>query len=150
MELLLIPNSGLTRPNDTNIFIYIYIYIYIYIERERERVCMCVCVCKTVVGPTKEKYFFFYLNSSANDMSFFKHIIICICIYLCNTCFGHSSPLKIPTDSIAGQGLECLVHMSSSSSWRAASMDIPDPLSPRLPVIHCLRQVFRVTSRIIT
>ena len=39
---------------------------------------------------------------------------------------------------------------SSSSSSRAASTDIPDPLSPRLLIIHHLRQVFRVTSRIIT
>ena len=35
---------------------------------------------------------------------------------------------------------------SSSSSCRAASTDIPDPLSPLLPIIHRLRQVFRVTS----
>ena len=35
-------------------------------------------------------------------------------------------------------------------SCRAASTDIPDPLSSRLPVIHRLWQVFRVTSRIIT
>ena len=40
--------------------------------------------------------------------------------------------------------------MPSSSSRRAASTDIPDPLSPRLPIIHRLRQVFRVTSSIIT
>ena len=33
---------------------------------------------------------------------------------------------------------------SSSSSCRAASTDIPDPLSPRLPIIHRLWQVFRV------
>ena len=39
---------------------------------------------------------------------------------------------------------------SSSSSWRAASTDIPDPLSPRLPIIHRLRQVFKITSRIIS
>ena len=38
----------------------------------------------------------------------------------------------------------------SSSSCRAACTDIPDPLSPRLPIIHRLRQVFGVTSRIIT
>ena len=38
----------------------------------------------------------------------------------------------------------------SSSSCRATSTDIPDPLSPRLPIIHRLWQVFRVTSRIIT
>ena len=35
--------------------------------------------------------------------------------------------------------------ISTSSSCRAASTDIPDPLSPRLPIIHRLWQVFRVT-----
>ena len=45
----------------------------------------------------------------------------------------------------------CISHTSSSSSsCRVASTDIPDPLSPRLPIIHCLWQVFRVTSHIIT
>ena len=39
---------------------------------------------------------------------------------------------------------------SSSSSCRAASTDIPDPLSPLLPIIHRLRQVFRVTSCVLT
>ena len=39
---------------------------------------------------------------------------------------------------------------SSSSSCRAASMDIPDSLSPLLPIILHLRQVFRATSRILT
>ena len=36
----------------------------------------------------------------------------------------------------------------SSSSCRAASMDIPDPLSPLLPIVHRVWQVFRATSRI--
>ena len=35
---------------------------------------------------------------------------------------------------------------SSSSSSRATSMDIPDPLSPPLPIVHHLWQVFRATS----
>ena len=35
---------------------------------------------------------------------------------------------------------------SSSSSCRAASTVIPDPLSPLLPIIHRLRWVFKVTS----
>ena len=39
---------------------------------------------------------------------------------------------------------------SSSSSRRAASTDIPDHLSPLLPIIPCLRQVFWVTSRVLT
>ena len=38
----------------------------------------------------------------------------------------------------------------SSSSCRAISTDIPDPLSPLLPIVHRLRQVFRATSRILT
>ena len=33
---------------------------------------------------------------------------------------------------------------SSSSSCRASSMDIPDPLSPLFPIVHRLRQVFRM------
>ena len=39
---------------------------------------------------------------------------------------------------------------SSSSSCHAASTDIPDPLSPLLSIVHCLWQVFRATSRILT
>ena len=39
---------------------------------------------------------------------------------------------------------------SSSSSCRAASTDIPDPLSPLLPIVHRLWQVFRAISRILT
>ena len=37
-----------------------------------------------------------------------------------------------------------------SSSCHAASTDIPDPLSPLLPIIHRFWQVFRATSRILT
>ena len=39
---------------------------------------------------------------------------------------------------------------SSSSSCRAASRDIPDPLSPLLRIVHRLWQVFRATSRILS
>ena len=38
----------------------------------------------------------------------------------------------------------------SSSSYRAGSTDIPDPLSPLFPIVHRLRQVFRTTSCILT
>ena len=37
-----------------------------------------------------------------------------------------------------------------SSSCRAASTDIPDLLSPLLPIIHRLRQVFRIISCVLT
>ena len=39
---------------------------------------------------------------------------------------------------------------SSSSSRRATSTDILDHLSPLLPIVHHLRQVFWVTSRVLT
>ena len=42
------------------------------------------------------------------------------------------------------------VYISSSSSCRAGITDIPDPLSPLLPIVHRPRQVFRTTSRILT
>ena len=38
----------------------------------------------------------------------------------------------------------------SSSSYRAGSTDIPDPLSPLLPIVHRPRQVFRTTTCILT
>ena len=37
---------------------------------------------------------------------------------------------------------------SSCSSYRAISMDIPDPLSPPLPIVHCFWQFLRATSSI--
>ena len=42
------------------------------------------------------------------------------------------------------------IYISSSSSCCAASTDIPDPLSPFLPIIHRFWQVFRATSCILT
>ena len=39
---------------------------------------------------------------------------------------------------------------SSSSSCRAGSTDIPDPLAPLFPIVHRLRQVFWTTSCILT
>ena len=39
---------------------------------------------------------------------------------------------------------------SSSSSCRAASTDIPDPLPPLLPIVHRFWLVLRATSRILT
>ena len=36
----------------------------------------------------------------------------------------------------------------SSSSYRAISMDIPDPPSLPLPIVHCFRQILKATSRI--
>ena len=40
--------------------------------------------------------------------------------------------------------------MIKSSSFRAANTDIPDPLSPLLPIVHRHWQVFRATFSILT
>ena len=42
------------------------------------------------------------------------------------------------------------IEFLSSKPCRAACANIPDRLSPSLPIIHRLRQVFRVTSRVLT
>ena len=41
-----------------------------------------------------------------------------------------------------------LMSSSSSSSHRAISTDIPDPLSSPFSIVHCFQQVFRNASRI--
>ena len=43
-----------------------------------------------------------------------------------------------------------LTMWSSSSSCCAISMNIPGPLLPHLPIIHCFRQILRATSSIDT
>ena len=58
--------------------------------------------------------------------------------------------IYIHTQTQRNISLSLSFYISSSSSCRTASTDIPDPLSPSLPIIHRLRQVFKVTSRIIT
>ena len=62
----------------------------------------------------------------------FIYTHICICISLC-----------INKDMY-------IYISSSSSSCNAVSMDIPDPLSPLLPIVHRLWQVFRAESCILT
>ena len=41
-------------------------------------------------------------------------------------------------------------HVTYISSCRAAGTDMPDPLSPLLPIVHRLWQVFRAKPRILT
>ena len=53
-------------------------------------------------------------------------------------------------DSFSVMFSDTVWRISSSSSCRAARTDIPDPLSPLLPIVHCFWLVFRVTSRILT
>ena len=61
----------------------------------------------------------------------YTHIHVHVCVYT----HTHTHTL-----------IHIYIYISSSSSCCAASTDIPDPLSPLLPIIHCLRQVFKTTS----
>ena len=67
-----------------------------------------------------------------------------------------NSPLKKPAQTLQKRQSEEYIRevkricLSSSSSYRAGSTDIPDPLSPLLPIVHRPRQVFRTTSCILT
>ena len=79
--------------------------------------------------------------------------------------YGNEGVFRIPQRSgITGTSpLDCLVLYPglslgksypsikmSSSLCRAASTDIPDPLSPLLPIVHRFWLVFRATSVILT
>ena len=68
------------------------------------------------------------------------HTHICTCTHSCEKKTG--TPHKDDDDDD--------ISSSSSSSCRAGSTDIPDPLSPLFHIVHCPRQVFRTTSRILT
>ena len=57
---------------------------------------------------------------------------------------GFRSQVQAPymfshTEELGYNETVCLwmtIYISSSSSYRAGSMDIPDPLSPLLPIVH--------------
>ena len=55
-----------------------------------------------------------------------------------------------PNSGLTGSNNTIYIYISSSSSWRAASTDFPDPLLPLVPIVHCSRQVFSATSCIST
>ena len=63
-----------------------------------------------------------------------------------SACVGKSKELLI----LDWDNIRIKNYLYSSSSCRAASMDIPDPLSPLLPTVHRFWQVLRATSRILT
>ena len=75
-------------------------------------------------------WFHVFISNNINNMvsnNYFRLIIvICLNSYLTN----NDNPY------------------SSSSSCHAISIDIPDPLSPPLPIVHCYWQVLRATSSI--
>ena len=79
----------------------------------------------------------------------------CVRVFVCiHMCMGVYIYIYIHTHAHMNGCTHTRVYtcmcISSSSSCRAACADIPDRLSPFLPIIHRLRQVFRVTSRVLT
>ena len=120
------------------------IYIYIYIYDSRQRVF---------------RRFFFLFYSLRSPRSVAANVLYCYIVLSSNSnraitftfdpiTFGNLwTPLSSPA---LGKIIQLFFYKYSSSSCRAASTGIPDPLSPLLPVLHRLWQVFMATTRILT
>ena len=106
--------------------VYIYAYAHVYIHTHRHIYI--------------NLYIFIYPEKLIYTCI---HIYIYIYIYIYNVCVCVCVHAHVPI-------LKHMSWSSSSSSCRAASTDIPDPLSPLLPIIHRIWQFFRATSRILT
>ena len=99
----------------------IYIYIYIW----HIHTCVYIYI-----------YIYIYTHTHTNIYTYtHTHIYTYIYMYI------HTHYIHI---------LYTHTYLSSSSSRHTISMDISDPLSPPLHIIHCFQQVFRVTSCIRT
>ena len=87
---------------------------------------------------------------------FFKCVLVCLRagVHALKENAGKSKYNHINTNNHIHQRRKIHTHthiyISSSSSCRAACADIPDRLSPFLPITHRLRQVFRITTRVLT
>ena len=99
--------------------------------------CVCTCVCMYIY-----KCLCVYVSM---HMCAYVFVCVrsCICTHMLYVCLSMGS-------SILGHDQKYSSVSSSSSSCRAASTDIPDPLSPLPSITHRLRQVFRVTSCVLT
>ncbi len=91
-----------------------------------------LAVARMVIWETRNKGLYDGANFSHRDLILF---------------FRHQLRVKIRCDR---RRLDPYLHLLSSSSCCAGSTDIPDPLSPLLPIVHCPRQVFRTTFCILT
>ena len=78
------------------------------------------------------------LNASLTHTHIYMSVYICIYIYMSVCIYIYMS-----------MSIYIYIYISSSSC-RAASTDILDHLSPLLPIIHRLQQVFWVTSCVLT
>ena len=95
------------------------------------------------------------------DTSAITWLILSFCGWSCLTIHWYTVPVDMMTFRWSHRSYQSIcqhhppyshpqVTLISSSSCRAGSTDIPDPLSPLLPIVHRPRQVFRTTSRILT
>ena len=124
-------------------------------------ICVCVCVCVCVhCHPQTDCFVVSQHFSVAKQIGRFKlglkpvqHYALSayvnsgiIRLYLLVfVCLHFALPDTRVFNSFEGLYIYIDLYISSSSC-RAACADIPDRLSPFLPIIHRLRQVFRVTS----
>ena len=72
---------------------------------------------------------------------------VCLCIYMSMYMYVYIRVcININIYMYICLCVNMCVYTSSSSSCRVASTDIPGPLSPLLPIVNHLQQVFRPTS----
>ena len=82
------------------------------------------------------------------DQNLYQHVCARACVWV--LCSRLNIQLDLSVHVAQSIYLSIYLFSSSSSSCCAASTDIPDPLSPLLPIVHRLWQVFRATFRILT
>ena len=73
-------------------------------------------------------------------------------LMICTQFYGFKYSYLLPTIIFIKKKLfpQSYGFKSSSSSCHVIGTDIPEPLSPLLPIVHRLWQVFRATSRNLT
>ena len=92
------------------------------VKNQPSQIYHTLCIFQTSLVPSHLQQLYLYPNNTENN------------------------DLPAPITSLTSTTLS----PSSSSSYRAGSTDIPDPLSPLLPIVHRPRQVFRTTTCILT
>ena len=112
-----------------HICIYIYVYTYIYIYTHTQT------------------YIYIYIYTHKYILIYIV-IYICIYTYVCSYIYIYTHThtyiyiyIYIYTN--------IYVYIYISSSYRATSTNIPDPLSPLLLIVHRFRQVLRAISHIL-
>ena len=122
-----------------HIYIYTYhIYMHAHMHRYMHTSRIYIHPIHTYMHP-----FYTYIHTYIHTYILYIHA----CMHIYTRIYIHASYINMHTYILFIHA--CLhihtyihpIHTSSSSSCRAGSTDIPDPLSPLFPIVHRLRQV---------